>query len=183
MITVIYSNRLDDDCILLKKMWEGIPNVYVVKINPTTDNWENIVDNAIMNETDTLIFAGHGSTQGLLHPDFDRGEYIFHENNVGLVKAKRVICVWCNASGFCANMNLHSFSTSMYISNVGEAMEYCYNNYTQEQINALTMRFCDNINELIINNVPLDQWVMQLGAKADIENGVDMFNRQGLFFL
>ena len=42
--------------------------------------------------------------------------------------------------------------------------------------------FYANLNQLLIDKIPLDQWVMFLGAKIDIENEIDIFNRQGLFY-
>lgn len=42
--------------------------------------------------------------------------------------------------------------------------------------------FYANLNQLLIDKIPLDQWVMILGAKMDIENEIDVFNRQGLFY-
>ena len=44
------------------------------------------------------------------------------------------------------------------------------------------IRFYANINQLLIDKISLDQWVMILGAKMDIENEIDVFNRQGLFY-
>ena len=54
--------------------------------------------------------------------------------------------------------------------------------YTQNDIDLNGMRFYANLNQLLIDKIPLDQWVMILGAKMDIENEIDVFNRQGLFY-
>ena len=54
--------------------------------------------------------------------------------------------------------------------------------YTQNDIDLNGIRFYANINQLLIDKIPLDQWVMILGAKMDIENEIDVFNRQGLFY-
>ena len=181
-MTIIYSNKQDDDCIILQRVWQNIPNVNVVEITPQSEDWEGVVDSAISNEDDTLIFLGHGTTQGLLFPNFDSGEYILHENNVGLIHAKNVICCWCYASSFCATHNLHSFATSMFISNEQEACDNGIYNYTQEQINSNSTRFYSEINSFLLNQVPLDEWVMRLGAHMDIENAIDVFNRQCLSY-
>ncbi len=182
-MTIIYSNAQDDDCLVLQRVWRNIPNVNLIEITPQSENWEDVVDNAISNEDDTLLFLGHGTTQGLLFPDFYRGEYILHENNVDLIRASRVICCWCYASSFCYTHHLHSFSTSMFISNVNEAYDNGYYDYDQSKINSNSIRFYDEINYLLINNVPLDEWVMRLGGHMDIENGIDMFNRQALMYI
>ncbi len=130
---------LDDDCLTLSRIWENIPNANVIEITPTSEDWEEIVDNAISNEEDTIIFCGHGTHYGLLYPNFERGEYILHENNVNLIKARNIICIWCNASFFTSEHNLHnSFASSMFISNVGEAYDNCiYGYYITTQIRPL----------------------------------------------
>ena len=182
-MTIIYSNRQDDDCLVLQRVWRNFPDVNVIEITPQSIDWEDIVDNAISNEGDTILFLGHGTTQGLLFPNFDTGEYILHQNNVNLIHARNVICCWCYASSFCNTHRLHSFSTSMFISNVDEAYDNGYCDYSQEQINSIGMRFYDEINNFLQNNVPLSEWVMRLGAHMDIENGIDVFNRQGLTYI
>lgn len=182
-MTIIYSNRQDDDCMVLQRVWRNIPNANIVEITSQSVDWEDAVDNAISNENDTLLLLGHGTTQGLLFPNFDTGEYIIHENNVNLIHARNVICCWCYASSFCNTHHLHSFSTSMFISNVNEAYDNGYYDYSQEQINSNGIRFYDEINNFLINNVPLGEWVMRLGAHMDIENGIDVFNRQYLNYI
>lgn len=172
----------DDDCMLLQHVFKNIENINVIEITPSTDNWNDCVDKAIQDETDTLIFMGHGTNYGLLFPDFYRGEYILHENNVGLINAKNVICIWCNASTFCQTNNVKGFSTSMFISNVKEAYDNCIYDLDQDQINSNTVKFCEEINSLIRDNVPLNEWYILLNSKMDIENSVDVFNRQGLYY-
>lgn len=182
-MTIIYSNRQDDDCLVLQRVWRNFPNANVIEITQQSIDWEDAVDNAISNEDDTLLFLGHGTTLGLLFPNFDTGEYMLHENNVNLIHARNVICCWCYASSFCNAHRLHSFSTSMFISNVDEAYDNGYYDYSQEQINSNAARFYDEINNFLQNNVPLSEWVMRLGAHMDIENGIDVFNRHGLIYI
>ena len=172
----------DDDCLILQRIWQDLPDVRVIEITPDTEDFEDDVDSALADEDDTLILCGHGTSYGLLYPNFYRGEYLVHENNVNLIHARRVICVFCNASGFCERTGLHAFATSMFISNVNEAYDNCCYQMNQQQINANSERFDSEINALLRDNVPLDEWVMRLGAHMDIENEVDVFNRQGLFY-
>lgn len=180
MITVIYSNMGDDDCRILQRIWRDLPDVRVIEITPETEDYEDEVDAALAAEDDTLILCGHGTGLGLLYPNFDRGEYIVHENNAGLIHAQRVICDFCYASSFCERVGLHAFATSMFISNVNEAYDNCLTALTQDQINANSERYADELNALLRENVPLDEWVMRFGAHIDVENEVDVFNRQGL---
>ena len=154
----------------------------MVEILPTTDDYEDVVDRAIADEDDTLILIGHGTTNGLLHPDFYNGAYLIHENNINLIHARRVICMWCNASTFCENHNMHCFASSMFISNVQEAYDNCIYGMTQEQINSCGRFFYAQLANLIENNIPMEDWIMRLGGTMDIENPVDVFNRQGLWY-
>lgn len=182
-MTVIFSNYLDNDCQILKYLWKGFDNVNLVEILPSSENYEDIVDKAISEEEDTLIICGHGTSNGLLFPDIYKGEYIIHENNIHLIKAKRVVCIWCYASGFCMNFpELNCFATSMFISNEYEAVENGIIEYSQEEIDSTGERFFTEVNYLLKDNVPLNKWVMRLGAHMDIENSIDIFNRQGLFY-
>ena len=54
-MTIIYSNRLDDDCQVLRDIWRNIPDANVIEITPDLTDWEDTVDNAIAHEDDTLI--------------------------------------------------------------------------------------------------------------------------------
>lgn len=182
-MTVIYSNYLDDDCRILQEMWEGFEDVHVIEITPSSENYEDLIDKAISKETDTLICCGHGTSYGLLFPNMEKGEYLIHENNVHLIKARRVVFSWCYASSFVIKFpRLHCFATSMFISNEKEAVDNSIFGYDQEQINSNSRRFQQEINWLLKEDIPLDEWVMRLGAHMDIENAVDVFNRQCLLY-
>lgn len=181
-MTVIYVNWHDDDTAILPLMWQNIPNANVIEITAESENWENEVDNAIANEDDTLILAGHGSIYGLLFPDYNYGTYVVHENNVHLIHARNVIFSFCFASTFLMNNHIHGFATSMFITNEHEAADNGILNYSQDDINSISRAFQYEINYLLRNNIPLNQWVMFLGARMDIENAIDVFNRQGLYY-
>ena len=181
-MTVIYSNMGDDDCRALQLVWQNIPDVNLIEIRKGDENYEEIVNDAISSENDTIMFLGHGTPHGLLFPDFYRGWYLLHDENVNLIRARRVICCWCYASSFVSSHNLHAFSTSMFISNTGEALVHGIRGYTQEQINSTGERFYSELNSLIINDVPMEEWIMRLGVHMNVEDQIDVFNRQGLFF-
>lgn len=46
-MTIIYSNRQDDDCLVLQRVWSNLPNANVIEITPQSIDWEDVVDNAI----------------------------------------------------------------------------------------------------------------------------------------
>ena len=186
-MTIILSNREDPDCTLLKEVWSSCIKEFgaaMLEIKPKDDleEAEILVDKFMLSEEDTLILIGHGTSHGLLSPDFR--EYLVHENNINLIKAKKVICLWCYASSFCLEHNIPSFSTSMFISNPKEAKNNDIEgeNITQEYIDSVNRKFHYEIIDLIRKNIPLELWVMTLGAKMDVENSIDVFNRQGLYF-
>ena len=182
-MTVIFANNDDIDCMTLPKIWEGQPNVNLIEITKDSKNWEEKVDEAIASEDDTLIFAGHGNWNGLLFPDIEKGIYILHENNVHLIKAKNVICIWCYASSFCEEHHLNAFATSMFISNVEEAYDNCIYDYSDIEIALNSRRFDCELGRLLEEKVPLRGWPGKLIKHMDANNVIDMFNRQGVMYI
>lgn len=182
-MTIIFANAQDDDCQSMHRVWAGFPDAIVIEITPQTTDWEDIVNEAIAKEEDILVFIGHGTEYGLLFPDFNTGAYILHENNKDLIRAKNVICVWCYAANFCEANHLNAFATSMFISNVNEAYDNGIYGYTQDQINSNSVRFDSEMNELLGERVPLNEWAERFIRSMDANNDVDMFNRQGLTYI
>lgn len=177
-MTIIYSNRQDEDCSLLPLIWKDMTIDTFIELDLNSVDWEYIVDNALSNETETLILVGHGTSQGLLSPTFN--EYVVHENNVKLIKAKHVICLWCHASSFTKKHGLKSFSSSMFITNIEEAYDNGLYRQSQDEINEANIRFYNEINAYLRNTVPLCEWVDKLSDIIDSNNDVDTFNCLGL---
>ena len=177
--TVIYSNAGDPDTLALQRIWEGLEDVHVVEITPDSKYYELEVDNAIENEDDTLIFAGHGTSRGLLFPDFSKEEYILHFFNARLVHAKRVICVWCYASEFCKEHFINCFSTGMFISNINEAVDNCII-ATDKEIQACEESFCTELNELIRSDIDINDWADVIYYRSTNWSALEGFNYGGL---
>lgn len=182
-MTIIFANAQDDDCQSMRRVWAGFPDAIVIEITPQSTDWEDMVNEAIAKEEDILVFIGHGTEYGLLFPDFNTGAYILHENNKDLIRAKNVICVWCYAANFCEANHINAFATSMFISNVNEAYDNGIYGYTQDQINSNSARFDSDMNELLGERVPLNEWTERFIRSMDANNDVDMFNRQGLTYI
>lgn len=182
-MTIIFSNHMDEDCRAITNLWRDWTDYKLIEIRPKDELWELRIVNALIEEEDTLILIGHGTSHGLLHPNFNNGEYLIHEENINLIKARRVYCSWCYASTFCQNHHLNAFATSMFISNVDEAIDEGIENYTQDQINEVSTRFEADMSYLIRNNVPMNEWQMFIGARMDVDNAIDTFNRQGVLYL
>ena len=180
-MTIIYSNFRDVDTSSMPLLWRNLPNANVVEITPDMiDVYEDIVDNAISQEEDTIIFCGHGTRNGLLFPDFSRGIYLLHENNINLIKARNIVGIWCYASSFASSYNLHGFFTSMFISNVNEAYDNGFYNASQDDINRISESFFARANELLISNEPVNQWQILIGCQVDLDDEIQTFNYQGL---
>ena len=158
-MTIIFSNFEDVDTLTLTKLWEKFNNPIVVEVCRDTENYEDVVNQAIINETETLIFCGHGTKYGLLHPNLFSGEYLLHENNVSLIHAKRVIGIWCHASDFAITHNLSGFYTGMFISNVFESIENSIYGCSQKLITKRESEFVKILSDLIINNTPMEEWL------------------------
>ena len=94
--------------------------------------------------------------------------------------ADRVICIWCHASSFAEAHGLYGFWSSMFISNSGEA-RYCgFPGVPNELIVAETTKFMKDMNGLIRNRVPMDQWVDRITEMGHMEYPTTEFNYSGL---
>ena len=179
-MTVIYANSGDRDTLILQHIWEGI-NCRVIEIGVDTVDFEDEVDNALMQEENTLIICGHGTSHGLLHPNWNSGQYIIHENNVNLIHAQNVICSWCWASDFAETYNLHGFFTGMFISNVQEAEDNFIHIHDYEELDeeiySYGLYFTNYINQCLHNNVPLSEWI---GGLQEPWSYVAIFNQSRL---
>ena len=176
-MTAILSYSGDNDTAILNKIWDGLDcRVVVVGKDYVT---RKDIDEIISEESDTLILAGHGSSFGLFGTgDFD--EFcIVDQKSVPLIKAKRLICVWCHAAQFGESQGLKGFFSGMFISNQDEAS--LYNIVAKDDVIwQLEKNFCNNLNELIRNDVSMNQWIGILKEHSDHNDPVDIFNMEGL---
>ena len=181
--TVIFSNMGDTDTLVLKHIWEGLPNVKVFEVNSHNGPWTKKVDTAILAEKDTLILCGHGYPSGLLSSQNHGEPFLVSERNVRFVKAKRVIGIWCYASSFAKSVNLNGFFSSMFISNPVEAL---INNCTKSNGEIITREeilFGKRLNKLITSDTPMSEWKDKLIEQADMSIDVVKFNYRGLTYL
>lgn len=177
-MTIIYSNRGDNDTLTLQRIWRDVPNVTLVEITRDDEDCDARVDSAIEQEHDTILFCGHGSPYGLLHPNFR--EYILHENNRNLIHARNVIGIWCHASSFAETYHVNGFFSSMYVSNINEAYQNGLTEARVTEVNSSLELFCDRVNNLLLNQVPLDRWVEHFTTQINESNSVEVFNYNGL---
>lgn len=181
--TVIFSNMGDTDTLVLRNIWEGLPNVNVVEVNACNGPARKKVDTALLAEKDTLILCGHGFPSGLMSPQPRGDALLVSERNARFIKAERVIGIWCYASSFARSVDLHGFFSSMFISNKNEAaMNNCYKSdsaiITREEV-----LFAQRLNKLIASDIPMSEWKQKLVEQADMNIDVTRFNYRGLTYL
>lgn len=176
-ITVIYSDFGDTDTQVLATLWENAPDVNLVHITRNTRDVQNEIKKAMVAEKDTLLLCGHGTSSGLLAPTW---EVLVGEHNIHYIKAKRVIGIWCYAAQFAESVDLKGFFSSMFISNPGEArLARCFKS-SAEVITQQEILFCNRVNQLILEETPISQWINLLYAQADMTIDVVKFNYGGL---
>ena len=187
-MTIIFSNFGDEDCRQLRKLWKKIEDVNVLEVKYENDGPEmrERVRKAISEETDFLLFCGHGSPSGLFAPS--DGE-LFSMEDVHLIKAKNVMCIWCYASSFWDNVlekgikvDFNVFTSSMYISNPTEAYLNGISGLTQESVNTTNSKTFLEMNKMYREGVPLKEWKDALMKSLDTTDMVDTFNRYGLIY-
>lgn len=181
MATVIFSNMGDTDTAVLVNIWKGMKDVNVIEVNRMTKNGREMVDNAIAKETDTLIMCGHGTPSGLLNPSWTT-PYLVDNQNKHLIRARRVIGIWCHAKDFAERQNVRGFFSSMFISNSGEARMNGICTVSGKSITDEEILFCNRLNRLIKSSISMNGWVDRLVEQADYTNPVVKFNYDGLRF-
>lgn len=118
-VTIIWCDWGDADTALLQEIWKNLPasvSVQLVHLTKWDDVSEKMAELAIKDESDTLLFCGHGTEHGLLAPR-RLTEYVIHQENVGLIKAETVIGLTCYCKEFAKSVGLHGLFSGMFISN------------------------------------------------------------------
>lgn len=126
---------------------------------------------------DTVIMMGHGTPAGLFNKSWD--DYLIDESFADLLKEKKCIGIWCYASDFARKNDLKGFFTSMFISNSYEALS-CGIDADDDEIQELTRKFCTDVNTLIKDVVPIDEWIEKLEANADMKNPIVKYNYEAM---
>ena len=197
-MTVIYSNFHDSDTYLLRGIWEGL-DARVIELRlddryseerghlddptiPYDSSRKEIeeINRAIESEEDTLIVCGHGTEDGCLSPHFD---YTLSSSNKDMIRAKRFIGIWCNASTFAKKNNVPGFFSSMFISNTDEAGYMGIDNVDEERIKESERKFVNTLNSLLRNNIPMEKWKEAFTCIVEATNEVEVFNFTSLGYM
>lgn len=172
---IIYMNtRMDCDD------FNGIINGVngTILINPR----KNSVRELIASNTDRpLIMFGHGDCNGLYNSEWNG--YVVDGGMTNILRNRHtLIGIWCYASEFADQYGLSGFFTSMFISNKGEADYFGFTESTEDQIRNENIEFSRNLNELILNNNNLNEWVGILQSRANRDLGFVRYNYDALTF-
>ena len=183
---VIYSDFGDPDTRVLTALWEGI-DAKVIRIHKGSTSEDKIaMKKALEEEKDTVLFCGHGSGEGLWTPNICSadwriwGGYAFSYKDISSVKAKNIVGIWCHASDFSRTFDVRGFYSSMFISNSHEA-RWEGINCDDDTITKSEILFCERVNKLLKENIPLNRWVDILRDNK-LTNRVEEFNYGGLFY-
>ena len=181
-MTVIYSDFGDTDTRVLKNIWKGL-DVTEVRLTMDGDISEDEIDEAIYNEEDTIIFCGHGSGEGCWNPDWKGSRfYTIGYGNLGLLRAKNVIGIWCHASDFSKKYNVPGFYSYMFISNPGEAKSLGIKGVSSKEITNSEIKFCNILNRMLKNKTPLSEWRKEVLKNMDASNPVEKYNYSQVYY-
>lgn len=107
----------DESTDFLNPIYNHLPSITLVR-----HKLPALVMNALIRCHDQVIMMGHGSFHGLFGPQFTT--IIGAENVEALAEKDNNVFIWCHANQFVSRHNLRGFTTSMFISEDGEASSY-----------------------------------------------------------
>lgn len=165
------------DTKVLSKVYDGVD--CTLFYNPSDNDTDAIID-AIENDDGPVVLMGHGSPLGLLNSTMS--DYLIDFRWGNILMKKVVIGIWCYAAEFADTYCLHGFFTSMFVSNLNEAVDHGVGNTTDETIQSEMDWFCTEVNSYIKNEVPLSQWVDRLQASCHKEHDFVRYNYEALSY-
>ena len=170
---VIHVDTMEDTGNLMKA-YEGLDNLTLL-YNPTHDE---VVEELTHNDDSVVMGLGHGTAEGLL--GVNMSGYAIDDSLAGLLKDRKMIGIWCYASEFGKYHHLHGFFTSMFISNWDEAYSLGFPENTNEDILNEESIFCEKINALLKEGIPMNQWESLLYSSCHSEKDFVRFNYEGM---
>ena len=160
---IIIHMDTQQDTHVLDAIYKGMSDLdNIIMVNPNRDEVE-----ASLNEfpNDSVMLIGHGDGFGLWSwsGDLDNDSmYVIDGRNVDLLHGRDIIGIWCYASSFAKRYNLRGFFTYMFVSNSSEAQYMGFGEHTNEFCNEQNVKFCNQINQLITENVNMADWTDKL---------------------
>jgi len=136
---------------------------------------------------DKLLFLGHGSPYGLLSKGQfpEAGLYIVDDLMASLIKNKsNSIFIWCYADQFVRRHGLSGLCTGMFISELGEANYWGFENINQVLIDQSNCRFASVMSKYM--HMPLELLFYKLLYQYELlsrSNQIARFNLERLSLL
>ena len=170
---VVHVNTMPDTA-RMTACYEGLPDL-IVLTNPGYGAVKKVLKE---HPQETVMLMGHGSAKGLFTGDM-KG-FLIDSKDVYLLRDRVVIGLWCYAAEFADKYGLHGFFSSMFISNLEEALWFNYYETDAKEVDKEFDLYCIRIHELLRSKTPLDEWVKYLQDRADISKGFVRFNYEAL---
>jgi hypothetical protein len=145
--------------------------------NPTR---KEVIDMLTRNPEETTLCFGHGTPNGLFTKDF-KG-YVIDNNMAHLLRNREVIGIWCYAKEYARKHKLKGFFTGMFVSNQCEAECHNFKGHDDDFILEQDKIFSDRINKLLVDKIPLTEWVDLLNEQADKSIDFIKFNYSALTY-
>ena len=101
---------------------------------------------------------------------------------MGFLRAKNVIGIWCHASDFSKKYDVPGFYSYMFISNTGEAKGLGITGVSSKEITESEIKFCNILNRMLKEGVPLSEWRKEVLKNMDSSNPVEKFNYSQVYY-
>lgn len=174
---IIHIDNDSPDAKILSRIYEGLENTTIV-FNRSKSNIKRILR---ITGNEPVMLLGHGNQSGLFNKS--QNGYAVGSECVEWLRNRPVIGIFCYASDFADKYGLHGFFTSMFISNMQEAIiEQEDIDATDEIIATQQSIFCDRIRGLLIQNTPMSEWPGILQSQADLSLPFVRFNYEALTY-
>jgi hypothetical protein len=164
----------------LSPIYASLTNKTIVRGGITKSELRDLIESH-----DRVLMLGHGSPYGLLnHGQFpDAGLLIIDDSMVLPLKNKaNSIFIWCNADQFVQRHGLSGLCTGMFISEVGEAIYYGFNNMDWDLINQSNEGFARIIAKYL--NEPMETLYQKSVYEYELfarTNPIARFNLERLY--
>ena len=174
---VIHIDNDSPDAKILSRIYEGLDGI-TLSYNRSKSNIKRLLR---ITGKEQVMLLGHGSPQGLFN--VSQNGYAVGSECVEWLRGRPVIGIFCYASEFADRYGLSGFFTSMFISNMQEAIiEQRDQGADEEIISTQQALFCDRIRELLIDNTSMSEWPGILQSKADLSLPFVRFNYEALTY-
>ena len=179
MIMIVIHIGILEDSSRLDRCYAGADDIVLLH-NKKRDEIDKVLST---NKDPLVMLLGHGSPNGLFGVD---ETFAIDSESINLLKDRTIIGLWCYASEFADKYKLHGFFTSMFISNIQEAMNLSFFEGTYEELETKITEqldiFCYRIRSLMIRKEPMNTWVEYLQSVCDKNIPFVRFNYEALSY-